>query len=140
MNAQKSPFKKCNYRKCPQDSSISYCPTLCRWETRGYGKFVPGLWILVYCAPINTQGPGSHYSAFQYFIGILWVKYDVFILAVQFSSVQFSRSVVSDSATPWTAARQASLSISTQRLLRFMSTELVMLSNQLILCRPLLLP
>ena len=28
-----------------------------------------------------------------------------------FSSVQFSRSVVSDSATPWTAARQASLSI-----------------------------
>ena len=28
-----------------------------------------------------------------------------------FSSVQFSCSVVSDSATPWTAARQASLSI-----------------------------
>ena len=30
---------------------------------------------------------------------------------VGFSSVQFSYSVVSDSATPWTAARQASLSI-----------------------------
>ena len=30
---------------------------------------------------------------------------------LQSSSVQFSRSVVSDSATPWTAARQASLSI-----------------------------
>ena len=28
----------------------------------------------------------------------------------QFSSVQFSHSVISDSATPWTAARQASLS------------------------------
>ena len=29
--------------------------------------------------------------------------------------VQFSRSVVSDSATPWTAARQASLSITNSR-------------------------
>ena len=31
--------------------------------------------------------------------------------SIQFSSVQFSRSVVSDFATPWIAARQASLSI-----------------------------
>ena len=30
---------------------------------------------------------------------------------IVFSSVQYSRYVVSDSATPWTAARQASLSI-----------------------------
>ena len=36
-------------------------------------------------------------------------------LAVQFSSVQFSRSVVSDSATPRIAARQASLSITISR-------------------------
>ena len=56
------------------------------------------------------------------------------------SSVQFSRSVVSDSATPWTAARQASLSItSSQSLLKLMSIELVMPSNYLILCHPLLL-
>ena len=34
---------------------------------------------------------------------------------VGFSSVQFSRSVVSDSATPWIAARQASLSITNSR-------------------------
>jgi len=55
-------------------------------------------------------------------------------------SVQFSRSVVSNSVTPWTAARQASLSITkSQSLLRFMSIELVMPSNHLILCRPLLL-
>ena len=59
---------------------------------------------------------------------------------IAFSSVQFSCSVVSDSATPWTAARQASLSISSsQSLLKLMSIELVMPSNHLILCCPLLL-
>ena len=43
--------------------------------------------------------------------------------------------------TPWTTAHQASLSItSSQSLLKLMSIELVMLSNHLILCRPLLLP
>ena len=43
-------------------------------------------------------------------------------------------------ATPWTAVRQASLSfIISQSLLRFMSTELVMLSNRLILCCSLIL-
>ena len=58
----------------------------------------------------------------------------------QFSSVQFSRSVVSDSATPWTVARQASLSITNSRsLLKLMSIESVMLSSHLILCRSLLL-
>ena len=44
-------------------------------------------------------------------------------------------------ATPWTAAHQASLSITnSQRLLKFISIELVMPSNYLILCRPFLLP
>ena len=42
--------------------------------------------------------------------------------------------------TPWTAARQASLSITNSRsLLRLMSIKSVMPSNHLILCRPLLL-
>ena len=42
--------------------------------------------------------------------------------------------------TPWTAARLASLSITnSQSLLKLMSIELVMPSNHLILCRPLLL-
>ena len=56
-------------------------------------------------------------------------------------SVQFSRSVVSDSLqTTWTAARQASLSISNSRsLLKLMSIESVMPSNHLIFCHPLLL-
>ena len=42
--------------------------------------------------------------------------------------------------TPWTAARQASLSITNSRsLLKLMSIESVIISNHLILCRPLLL-
>ena len=54
--------------------------------------------------------------------------------------VQFSRSVMSDFETPWTAARQASLSITSfQRLFQLMSIESVMPPNHLILCRPLLL-
>ena len=43
-------------------------------------------------------------------------------------------------ATPWTAARQASLFITNSRsLLKLMPIELVMPSNHLILCHPLLL-
>ena len=43
--------------------------------------------------------------------------------------------------TPWIAAQQASLSItSSQSLLKLMSITLVMPSNHLVLCRPLLLP
>ena len=56
------------------------------------------------------------------------------------SSVQFSHSVVSDSATPWIAARQASLSITNSRSSpKLMSIKLMMPSSHLILCRPLLL-
>ena len=55
--------------------------------------------------------------------------------------VQFSRAVVSDSVTPWTAAHQASLSITnSQSLLKLMSIESVMPSNHLILCCSILLP
>ena len=64
----------------------------------------------------------------------------VYIFKLCFS-VQFSCSVVSDSEIPWTAARQASLSITNSwSLLKLMLIESVMPSNHLILCRPLLLP
>ena len=57
----------------------------------------------------------------------------------QISSVQ-SLSCVRLLVTPWTAARQASLSIiNSQSLLKLMSIESVMPSSHLILCRPLLL-
>ena len=56
------------------------------------------------------------------------------------SNLQFSHSVVSDSATQWPAAHQASLSIANSLgLLKLMSIELVMPSSHLILCS-LLLP
>ena len=54
-------------------------------------------------------------------------------------SVQFSCSVVSDFVTPWTAACQASLSITNSQSL-LMSIESVMPFNHFILCHPLLLP
>ena len=58
----------------------------------------------------------------------------------QKSTVQ-SLSRVRLFATPWTTARQASLSITNpQSLLKLMSIESVMPSNHLILCRPLLWP
>jgi len=59
--------------------------------------------------------------------------------SVQFSSVQLL-SRVGLFATPWTAARQASLSITNSRSsLRLTSIESVVPSSHLILCRPLLL-
>ena len=57
------------------------------------------------------------------------------------SSVHFSRSVMSNSATPWIAARLASLSITnSQSSPKLMSIESVMPSSHLIFCPPLLLP
>ena len=57
----------------------------------------------------------------------------------EISSVQ-SLSRVRLFVTPWTAAHQVSLSINNpQSLLKLMSIELVMSSNHLILCHPLLL-
>ena len=62
-----------------------------------------------------------------------------FSCAYHFSSVQLL-SHVQLFATPWTAACQASLSITNSRsMLKLMSIESVRPSNHLILCRPLLL-
>ena len=56
------------------------------------------------------------------------------------SSLFSDRSVVKDSATPWTAVCQASLSFTmSQSLHKFRSIESVMPSNHFILCHPLLL-
>ena len=66
-----------------------------------------------------------------------WAR--ISLTSVQFSSVQLL-SRVRPFAVPWTAARQASLSITNSRsLLKLMSIESVMPSNHLILCLPLLL-
>jgi len=56
-------------------------------------------------------------------------------------AVQVSHSVMSNSATPWTVARQASLSITSSRSsLKLMSIESVMPSNHLILFLPSIFP
>ena len=63
------------------------------------------------------------------------LNHRVGLISYQFSSVAQSLFV-----TPWTAARQASLSITNSRSLhKLMSIESVMPSNHLILCRPLFL-
>ena len=65
-----------------------------------------------------------------------------YLLCTQMSSVQFIQSVshVQLFATPWTAACQASLSITiSQSSFKLMSIKLVMPSKHLILCCPLLL-
>ena len=80
-------------------------------------------------------------------VGCIKCTYHIFTVCRRFfkipfpkTSVQFRCSVVSNSATPWTAARQASLSITNSRSLRkLMSIGLVVPSDHLILYRPLLL-
>ena len=67
------------------------------------------------------------------------VRHDLVTKQQQHQSVQ-SLSCIKLFATPWTAAYQASLSITNfQRLLKLMSIKLEMPSNHLILCHPLLL-
>ena len=72
------------------------------------------------------------------FFGEVSVK--IFGPFFKLSSVQFSRSVMSNSATPWITAHQASLSItSSWSSHKLTSIESVMPSSHLILCHPLLL-
>ena len=70
---------------------------------------------------------------------LIYVIFNKHLNILSTHSVQFSRLVVSDSAIPWTTARQASLSITNSRTLpKPMSIESVMPSSHLILCCPLL--
>ena len=66
-------------------------------------------------------------------VQMLRYKVDSFTLLLSFSGVRLF-------VTPWTAARQASLSFTISwSLLKLMCIELVMPSNHLVLCHPLLL-
>ena len=84
----------------------------------------------------SRQNLPSSYSGLGWFLNSYSTLHTI---TVQFSSVQ-SLSRVRLFATPWIAARQASLSITnSQSLPKLMSIELVMPSNHLILCHPILL-
>ena len=95
--------------------------------------------------PMSPVSPVSPELAGGYFITeppekfIISSVHKVIISSVQFSSVQLLSRVLLY-VTPWTAACQASLSITkSQSLLKLMSTVSVMPSSHLILCLPLLL-
>ena len=91
---------------------------------------------LFVCFAINHPLSSFFYHLFLWVLSCLKSS-----STVQFSSVQ-SLSHVQLFAIPWTAARQASLSITNSwSLPKLMSIDLVMPSNHLILCHPLpLLP
>ena len=81
-----------------------------------------------------------------YIYAILHNLFQIYILyykkrnTIKSQSGKFSHSVVSNFAIPWTAARQASLSITNcRRLLKLMSMVSMTPSNHLNLCCPLVL-
>ena len=77
----------------------------------------------------------SFFCLFSFFFFFL-IQDSLFRLK-QDQSVSSVAQLCPDSVTPWTVARQASLSITnSQSLLKFLSIESVMPSNHLILCYP----
>ena len=124
------------------------------WDSLGKNTGV-GCYFLLQCMKVKSESeatqlcptrsdsrdcslPGSSvHGIFQARV-LEWAAIAFSVLPL-FSSVQ-SLSCVRLFATPWIAARQASLSISNSRSsLRLMSIESVMPSSHRILCRPLLL-
>ena len=116
---------------------INICLSLCQHHT-------VLLWIYIVSIEIRYQKSYKFVLLFWYcfsfssFFAFSYTFYSQIIIN-QFSSVQ-SLSRVWLFATPWIAARQASLFITNSwSSLRLMSIESVMPSSHLILCRPLLL-
>ena len=133
------------FRQLKNNSSLEWtknCLSLANILGRGW----PSRWLSLSHVPLSfSQSPrglqeppisASWFLIIQYFLDCFRSWEGFYIL----TSVQFRHSVMSNSAIPWTAACQAFLSITnSQSLPKLMSIELVMPSNHLILCRPLLL-
>ena len=84
---------------------------------------------------VTTQGGKFHIQATEWGAG----KVGPNLVAWDFGLTRVQSLSHIDSATSWTGARQTPLSFTrSQSLLKLTSTESVMLSNRLILCRPLL--
>ena len=99
--------------------------TVCLWQS------------VTYCDSISILNTNSFKNIFILLLSLHW---GLWMNKWGMSSVQLL-SHVRLSATPWTAACQASLCIiNSQSSLKLMSIESVMPSNHLILCCPLLLP
>ena len=121
------------------------CPALCDpMDCSPPGFSVHGILQARILESIETFSRGSSWprdqtqvSCIEGWFLTIWATRKA--LCYTISSVQLSR--VQLFATPWIAARQASLSITNSwSLLKLISIELVMPSNHLILCHPLLLP
>ena len=112
-------------------------PHRCLMES-SWNERSPGLVASQWNHPWEVSSVSSYLKWGQYFLsGIIAIR--TWHIHNQFSSFQ-SLSCVWLFMTPWTIARQASLSITNSRSLpKPMSIELVMPSSHLILCRPLLL-
>ena len=116
------------------------------WKTIWYGCFSKTKnWIVIWSSIWSRFKSGKEVhqgcisSPYLFNLHAGFIMQNAGLDEAQFSSVQ-SPSRVLLFATPWTAARQASLSITNSwSLLKFMSFELVMPSNHLILCRSILL-
>ena len=94
-----------------------------KWENKCRYLYLNGLnaFLVEYCSVCSTVFPESRGQ----------------VAKAPLNSVQISRSVVSDSVTPWTSARQASLSITNSwSSPKLLSIESVMPSNHLILLSP----
>ena len=125
-------------RSCMLDRNTACKPTLCLSRAavsnslRTHG-LQPNRLLRAWNSPGKNTGVGCHVLV----QGIFPRKA---VYPHQFSSVP-SLSRVSLFATPWTAARRASLPITNSRnLLKLRSIQSVMPSSPLILCHPLLLP
>ena len=117
------------------------------WE----GRSLPFTWsqqessllsIILVVSFLSSWGSFLLFLVYLQFISWMGAESaDAFSTAIDlFCSVQFSHSVLSDSATPWTAACQVSLSITNSwSPPKHMSIKSVMPSKHLILCHPLLL-
>ena len=142
MTSTKHHVNSCCY------SVIQLCPTL-QWshELSLPGSSVHGIsqartleWVAIFFSKASSQ-PRDQIclSCIGRWVLYCWATWELPLLTLSASVQSLSR--VRLFATPWTAACQVSLSITNSwSLLKLMSIELVMPSNRLILCHPLLLP
>ena len=136
------------YSQCRSGRVTSHTQRLAHWSCLSSACFPPAVGLpshlnkpihdspcpQIIHGPLEVpQGPGAPVAS-PACLQILCSDFPPFSLSVQ------SLSRVQRFATPWTAAHQASLSITnSQSLLKLMSIELVMPSNHPILCHSLLL-
>ena len=134
-----SQWKPLWHGASPRDTELEAWSSVC-WVSTGLSSFCNCLSV-----PLTIQGlpclgdSGTLCTFLQICKAPHAPQLNTMYPDVQFSSVQ-SLSAVRLFATPWIAALQASLSITSSRsLLKLMSIQSVMPSSHLILCRPLLL-